>query len=111
MLSLACRWGMWLAERLVPYSLRDAWREDWRGDFWDWTLRPNQAGTPDSRNALLEHTRRAFVAAVQAQFHSDQGTETWLSRIGDPRFCLVASVIPLLAVTIFSYGFSDSRRL
>ena len=68
MLGFWCRSVMWLAQRLVPAQLRGAWEEDWLGDFWEWTLRATKAGAPDSRSALIEHTRRAFVAAIEAQF-------------------------------------------
>jgi hypothetical protein len=102
---------MWLAERLVPAQLRGPWQEDWRGDFWEWTLRANKEHAPDSRNALVEHTRRAFAAAMRAQFHSELGKENWRDRIGDPRFCLALSLVPLLVVTLLSGGFSASRRL
>jgi MacB-like periplasmic core domain len=111
MLGLACRWGMWLSERLVPAVDREAWREDWAGDFWNWTLRAAQAGTPDSRGALLDHTRKAFLAALKIQFSSDRGRQAWLTRVGDPKYCLWLTLVPLIAVAIFSDGFSDSRRL
>jgi len=102
---------MWLAERLVPAQLRGSWREDWFGDFWEWTLNAAKVNAPDSRNALVEHTRRAFAAAMDAQFTSELGKENWRNWVGDPRFCLALSLIPLLAVTVLSGGFSASRRL
>jgi len=110
-LTLWCRSAMWLAERLVPSQLRGPWQEDWLGDFWEWTLKATKAGAPDSRGALVEHTRRAFAAALEAQFSSEIGTENWRNRVGDPRFYLALSLIPLLAVTILSGGFASSRRL
>jgi hypothetical protein len=111
MLSLWCRIALWIAERLVPARLRAAWQEDWRGDFWEWTLKAVKANAPDSRSALIEHTHRAFKAALLAQFSSELGQENWRNRVGDPRFCLALGLIPLLMVTILSGGFSASRRL
>jgi hypothetical protein len=102
---------MWLAQRLVPAQLRGAWEEDWLGDFWEWTLRATKARAPDSRSALIEHTRRAFAAALDAQFTSELGRENWRNRVGDPRYLLALGLVPLLAVTILSGGFSASRRL
>jgi hypothetical protein len=102
---------MWLSERLVPAEARAAWREDWLGDFWEWTLRATEEGTPDSKEALKSHTVRAFVAALKAQFSTDIAKTAWIDRIGKPQFCLGVSMIPLVIVLILSDGLSDSRRL
>jgi hypothetical protein len=102
---------MWLSERLVPKDARAAWREDWLGDFWEWTLRATEAGAPDSKEALKAHTGRAIVAAFKAQFSTDNAKSTWVDRIGKPRLCLAAGAIPLVLVLILSEGLSDSRRL
>ena len=55
--SLACRAVLWFADKLVPASLRAEWRDEYAGAFWEWTLKAAAAGTPDSRFALLGHTR------------------------------------------------------
>lgn len=111
MLVLLSRAAMWVAQRIVPAQLKSSWEEDWLGDFWAWTQRAVKAGAPESRGALIEHTRRAFLASLQSQFSSEFGRETWRNRIGDPRFCVLLSLVPLVAVTLLSAGFSSTRRL
>jgi MacB-like periplasmic core domain len=110
-LTLACRWVMSLAERLVPETLRDTWREDWRSGFWDWTLKAAHENTPDAKQALMEHMRRALAEAWKLQFQSEVGRADWASRVGKPRFALLLGAIPLLLVTLWSGAFSASRRL
>ena len=73
---------VWAAEKLVPASARDEWREEHSGQLWQWTLDAAAAGTGDSRFALIAHTRRAVRSALQARLSPEQ--------FGRPEFCLGA---------------------
>ena len=102
MLALACRWLMWISEKLVPPSARGDWREEHYGRLWHWTLEAAAAGAPDSRFALLEHTKRAVRSACRARFRRDQ--------FDSPAFVLGSGAVCLLVLTIASGGFPVIRH-
>jgi hypothetical protein len=103
LLPLVCRGLVWTAEKLVPASARDEWREEYSGQLWQWTLEAAIAGTGDSRFALKAHTRRALRSAVQARFCAEQ--------FGAPVFCLGAGVALILLLAVFSGGFRVLRHV
>ncbi len=102
LLSVACRSILWVAGKLTPPPLRGEWREEYCGALWQWTLRAAAAGTPDSRFALLDHTRRALHAAVEARFRREQ--------FSGPLFCLGVGGALLLILAIASGGFPVIRH-
>ena len=102
MLALACRLLVWISEKLVPHSARADWREEHSGGLWKWTLEAAAAGAPDSRFALLEHTRQAFRSAVRARFRREQ--------FDDPWFILGSGAALILILTIASGGFPVIRH-
>lgn len=91
-----------LAEKLVPARLRDEWREEYTGTFFEWTLDAAASGTPDSRFALLGHTRRALRSALRARFSAEQ--------FGTPAFCLGFGAALLVFLAIASGGFQVLRH-
>jgi hypothetical protein len=101
-LPLPCRAILWGAERLVPRSAREDWREEYAGGLWQWILDAAAAGTPDSRFALVTHTRRALLSALRLRFGRDQ--------LGAPVFCLGLSVLAILILVIGSRGFPVLRQ-
>ncbi len=102
MLALACRLFMWISDRLVPLSMREEWREEHLGRLWNWTLQATAAGAPDSRFALYQHTRRAFLSACRARFRREQ--------FDDPGFILGLGVALILILTVASGGFPVLRH-
>jgi hypothetical protein len=100
--SLACRAVLWFADKLVPASLRAEWRDECAGAFWEWTLKAAAAGTPDSRFALVGHTRRAVRAALQARLRPEQ--------FGGPAFCLGLGGALILILAVASGGFPVVRH-
>ncbi len=90
------------AERLVPARLRDEWREEYTGAFFEWTLEAAEQGTPDSRFAVLGHTRRAVRSALRARFSAEQ--------FGTPAFFLGAVAALLVLIAIASGGFQVLRH-
>ena len=86
----------------MPARVRDEWREEYSGAFFDWTLDAAEQGTPDSRFALLGHTRRAVRAAVQARFSPEQ--------LGTPAFCLSIGAGLIMALALVSGGFQVLRH-
>jgi len=100
--SLACRAALWFSAKIVPASLRAEWDEEFSGAFWAWTLEAAAAGTPDSRFAMLGHTRRAVRAAFHARFRREQ--------FGGPGFCLGLGAALILLLTITSGGFPVLRH-
>ena len=93
---------MWLGERLVPRGLRPEWREEYAGAFFEWALAAAEQGTPDSRFALLGHTRRGLRAAFRARFSPEQ--------LGTPAFCLGAGVSVVALLALASGGFQVLRH-
>ena len=67
-LPLVCRAMVWTAEKLVPASARDEWREEHSGQLWQWTLDAAAAGTGDSRFALKSPYQARRSAALQHAF-------------------------------------------
>ncbi len=102
MLPRACRLMVWAAERVVPASARDEWKEEHSGQLWQWTLDAATAGTGDSRFALKAHTRRAVRAALRSRFCAEQ--------FGRPGFCLGVGASLILLLTLFSGGFPVLRH-
>jgi len=103
LLPLVCRGLVWTAEKLVPASARDEWREEYSGQLWQWTLEAAIAGTGDSRFALKAHTRRAMRSALRARFCAEQ--------FGAPALCLGAGVAVILLLAVFSGGFRVLRHV
>ena len=103
MLPLVCRGLVWTAEKLVPASARDEWRDEYSGQLWQWTLDAAIAGTGDSRFALKAHTRRAVRSALRIRFCAEQ--------FGTPAFCLGAGVFLILLLAMFSGGFRVLRHV
>ena len=102
MLPFACRAMVWTAEKLVPASAREQWREEHSGQLWEWTLKAADAGTGDSRFALKSHTRRAVHAALAARFNAEQ--------FGRPGVCLAIGASLILILAIASGGFPVLRH-
>jgi len=102
-LPLVCRGLVWTAEKLVPASARDEWREEYSGQLWQWTLDAAIAGTGDSRFALQAHTRRAVLSALRIRFSAEQ--------FGAPGFCLGAGIFVILLLAVFSGGFRVLRHV
>ncbi len=90
------------SERLVPARLREEWREEYAGAFFEWTLEAAEQSTPDSRFALLGHMRRAVRSALRARFSAEQ--------FGSPTFCLGAGAALLVFIAIASGGFQVLRH-
>lgn len=90
------------ADKLVPSRLREDWREEYTGAFFEWALEAAEQGTPDSRFALLGHTRRAVRSALRARFSAEQ--------FGTPTFCLGAGAALLIFIAIASGGFQVLRH-
>ena len=103
MLPLVCRGLVWTAEKLVPASARDEWRNEYSGQLWHWTLDAATAGTGDSRFALKAHTRRAVRSALRARFCAEQ--------FGTPAFSLGAGVFLILLLAVLSGGFRELRHV
>ncbi|MEO8052864.1 MAG: ABC transporter permease [Acidobacteriota bacterium] len=103
MLPLVCRGLVWTAEKLVPASDRDEWRDEYSGQLWQWTLDAAIAGTGDSRFALKAHTRRAVRAALRTRFCTEQ--------FGTPTFCLSAGGSLILLLAVLSGGFRVLRHV
>ena len=103
MLPLVCRGLVWTAEKLVPASTRDEWRDEYSGQLWQWTLDAAIAGTGDSRFALKAHTRRAIRSALRARFCAEQ--------FGAPAFCLGIGASLILLLAVFSGGFRVMRHV
>ena len=102
MLAPACRLLVWIGDKLVPQAAREEWREEHRGRLWNWTLAANAAGAPDSRFALYQHARRAFLAACRARFRREQ--------FDDPVFVLSAGAALIVVLTAVSGGFPVLRH-
>jgi hypothetical protein len=102
-LPLVCRGLVWTAEKLVPASARDEWREEYSGQLWQWTLDAARAGSGDSRFALKAHTRRAVRAALATRFCAEQ--------FGSPAFCLGAGASLILLLALLSGGFRVLRHV
>src|SRR5579871_6028715 len=107
----ALRALLWCAEWLVPESLRTDWREQWRGHLWLWILKAAKSGAPDSRFALMTHTRDAVRAAIRARFYTEPGLEALRRVFGSPGFCLALCSSFLLLVAFQSGGFRVTREL
>ena len=93
---------VWTAEKLVPASAREQWREEHSGQLWEWTLRAAAAGTGDSRFALKSHTRRAVRSALASRFNAEQ--------FGRPGVCLGLGASLILILAMASGGFPVLRH-
>jgi hypothetical protein len=102
-LPLVCRGLVWTAEKLVPASARDEWREEYSGQLWQWTLDAAAAGTGDSRFALKSHTRRAVRSALRTRFCAEQ--------FGAPGFCLGAGAFLIVLLAVLSGGLRVLRHV
>src|SRR5271154_4622527 len=93
---------MWTAVKLVPPSARAEWSEEHLGGLWHWTLEAAAVGAPDSRFALREHTKRAFLAACRARFRREH--------FDGPVFVLGSGAALLAILAVASLGFPVIRH-
>ncbi len=91
--------------------MREAWREQWRGDLWEWMLDAAKGGDSEAHFALLSHTKQAFREALEARFHSESGAAGVRELWGHPRFCLALCAVPIVALALASGGFRNLRLL
>lgn len=104
LISLACRWLVRIAGRLVPESQREQWEAEHAGEIWEFTLIAARRETPDSRFALIAHTRAALRSAFHARFRSEEAREHWQRVRGHPALCLGVVGLLTVALIIWSGG-------
>jgi len=107
----ACRMAMWAAEKLVPAEHAVAWREEWLGTLWRWTLEAAWLGRSDSASALIAHTRCAVRQAFVLRFRDEATTESWRRLRGRPSTCLSFGAALAAVFAMLTGGFGAARRL